>query len=84
MDNGQPVSQAFSAKAELGALPFNERKYWLPLQPGQPNMVNFPQLGTVPMTLTKPYGLFSWEATHRSVKKYRINAQWISPASQKG
>lgn len=78
------MSQAFFAKAELDALPSNERKYRTALQPEQPAMVNLPQMGTVPMTLTKPYGLLAWEATDRSVEKYRINAQWIYPASQKG
>lgn len=43
-------------------------------------MVNLPQVGT----LTKPYGLLAWEATDRSVEKYRISAQWIYPASQTG
>lgn len=55
LNNWQFASQAFSAKAELDALPSNERKY----QPGQPIMVNLPLVGTVPMTLTKPYSLLA-------------------------
>lgn len=84
LNNRQSASQAFSlSKAELGALPSTCRKYQIALQPGQPNMVNLPQIGTVPVTLTRPYGLLAWEATDRSIEKYRINAQWIYPASQK-
>ena len=31
-------------------------QYLTALQPGQPVIVNLPQIGTVPMTLTKPRG----------------------------
>lgn len=47
-------------------------------------MVNLPLVGIVPVTLTKPYGSLSREASDRSVEKYRINTQWIYAASQKG
>ena len=58
----------------------NVPQYLIALQPGQPVMVNLPQIGTVPMTLTKPRGSLAWEATDSSGAKHRISAQWIFPS----
>jgi len=78
---GSPVSQAFSAKAELCSPPSNKRKCSLTLQPGQHVTVNLPQIGNVLVTLIKPLGPLAWEATDSSGAKHKVTTRWIYPAS---
>ena len=42
-------------------------------------MVELPSVGTVPMTLAKPRGLYAWEALDRKGKGHRISTRWVIP-----
>lgn len=62
--------------------PSDVKIYPIALQPRQPLMVDLPQIGTVPVTLTKPHGPLAWEAEDSNGAKHPINIRWIYPSHQ--